>query len=101
MYKKNKKMLKRVDEMEFDNVFNTEVMGSEVRIMAGHCSDDALKKDVITDDDVSNKKEIVISAADYKMFMNMVISLGIQLQKEHGVDLGLNLKGDNRNEENE
>ena len=80
-----------------DNVFNTEVTQDVVVIRAGICDEETLRKPNIVDEDVSEQKLITIKAEDFKGFIDLVVSAGIHLQKEYGVDVGFNLEENNSN----
>lgn len=75
----------------FDNVFSAEITKDFVSIRVGFCNEETLKKGKISDGDVSNIKEIFLNPSDFKVFMNSVINTGIKLQKDYGIELGLEI----------
>lgn len=80
-----------MSDKKFDNVFSAEVNKDFVSIRAGFCNEETLKKNKISDGDVEDIKEILLSPSDFKVFMNTVISAGVKLQKNHGIELGLKI----------
>lgn len=82
--------------MKYDNVYASSISEEEVIIRTAHCSQVNLQKDVITDNDVENPKTIVIGFEDFKAFMDVVISIGIDLQRNKGIDLGFDIKSEEK-----
>lgn len=78
----------------FDNVFSTEVTKDCINIRFGVCDEEIIKKKKITDSDVRNVKEIHIHPDNFEVFFHSVIAVGVELQKDYGINLGLNLKED-------
>lgn len=86
--------------MKYDNVYSLSISKDVIKIRTAHCSEENLKKEIITDEDVENQKEIFVSPADYRAFLNFVLDIGLQLQ-QNGVDVGLNLEETNNDQDEE
>lgn len=79
-------------DIQFDNVFSSNVNEDYVEIKAAFYDDGEQKKEKITDDDVKNIKSIKMQHNDYAVFLRAVLTAAVKLEREFTVDLGLNLK---------
>lgn len=86
--------------MKYDNVYSSSISKDVIEIRAAHCNEENLKKEIITDEDVENRKEIFIATSDYRVFLNFVLDIGLQLQ-QNGIDVGLNLEETNNDKDEE
>lgn len=86
--------------MKYDNVYSSNISKDVIEIRTAHCNEENLKKEIITDEDVENQKEIFVATSDYRAFLNFVLAIGLKLQRS-GVDVGLNLEVTNNDEDKE
>ena len=86
--------------MKYDNVYSSSISKDVIEVRTAHCNEENLKKEIITDEDVENQKEIFIATSDYRAFLNFVLDIGLQLQ-QNGIDVGLNLEETNNDEDEE
>ena len=77
--------------MNYDNVYSSNISKDVIEIRAAHCSEENLKKEIITDDDVENPKTFLIAPSYYTAFIYIVVTVGVQLQTSV-FDIGLNLE---------
>ena len=88
--------------IEFDNVFRVEMTDEYVKIYVGKCDSSLLRADEevsVPEDKVSDVKELVLGASTYLNFMNMAVTVGYDLQRKHGIDLGFRVEDGEQDEE--
>ena len=81
---------------KFDNVFQANIMEEFVELRVGHCDPELVQQpDGVPEDKVEDIRSIRISYSDYQYFLAIIATLGAELQKNHGIDMGFEIEEEN------